>query len=240
MSGQLNMEEFLGETIVSFGEPHLACALLLDVSGSMAGEPIWSLNAAIKRFKEQVSSDPIARQRVDIALVAFGSEVEVISDFVPISEMPTPALEAGGRTEMAQGIQTAIDLVKNRTQMYSQLGTPCHKPWIFMITDGLATSNQGEMIQAAERIRTEETKGSHGHLSFWALGIDNYDKDQLFSLTNRVMELKDQDFSGIFDWLSESMSAISQSHVGERVEFDPLPANARKAEKDRESGEDWD
>ena len=75
MSGQLNMEEFLGETIVSFGEPHLACALLLDVSGSMAGEPIWSLNAAIKRFKEQVSSDPIARQRVDIALVAFCSEV---------------------------------------------------------------------------------------------------------------------------------------------------------------------
>lgn len=239
MSEQLNMDQFFGDKIVSFGEPHLACALLLDVSGSMFGQAIGSLNKGIRRFKEQVVLDPIARQRVDVALVTFGTTVEVISDFVPISEMPTPALQAGGRTEMAEGIQTAIDMVKRRTQMYQQLGTPCHKPWIFMITDGAATSSPHDMTDAAERIRLEETKGSHGRLTFWALGIDDYDSEQMFSLTNRVMELKDQDFTTIFDWLSESMSAISQSHVGERVEFSPLPENARKAEKDRAIDEDW-
>ena len=95
------------------------------------------------------------------------------------------------------------------------------------------------MAAAAERIRLEEGKGSHGHLAFWALGIDDYDPSQLFTLTDRVVELKDQDFSTIFNWLSESMSTISQSHVGEYVELNDLPPNARKAQQDRAIDKDW-
>ncbi len=241
MSEQLNMDQFFGDKMNSFGEPHLACALLLDTSGSMkmGNRAIDSLNDGIKRFKASVSSDPIAQKRVDVALITFNSKVEVICDFVPISQMPTPDLEAGGMTDMAQGIQTAIDLVKQRTAMYHTLGTPCHKPWIFMITDGAATSDDDEMRMAAERIRLEEEKGSNGRLSFWVLGIDDYDREGIFKLTNRVLELRNEDFTGIFDWLSESMSCISQSHVGERVEFTPLPDNARKAEKDRAINSDW-
>lgn len=241
MSEQLNMEQFFGDKINSFGEPHLACALLLDTSDSMGrgNRAIDSLNEGIKRFRASVASDSIAQKRVDVALITFSSTVEVISDFVPVNQMPTPDLMTGGMTDMAQGIQTAIDLVKRRTAMYQTLGTPCHKPWIFMITDGLATSSAAEMRAAAERIRQEEEKGSHGRLSFWALGIDNYDQNELFKLTNRVLELRNEDFTGIFDWLSESMSCISQSHVGERVEFDPLPENARKAERDRSIDSGW-
>lgn len=247
MSGQLKMDEFMGsgggsggeEKIVSYGEAHLACALLLDVSGSMFGERIGSLNQALRRFKEQVCSDSISRQRVDIALVTFATDVEVISDFVPVTHMPTPALQAGGRTDMAKGIQTAINLVKNRTNMYHSLGTPCHKPWIFMITDGESTSSPQEMMDAADRVHAEEAKGSYGHLSFWALGVGEYNSKQLFSFTNRVIELRNQDFTSTFDWLSESMSTISQSRVGERVEFDPLPQDVRKAREDRAIGEDW-
>lgn len=240
MSGQLNMEEYiLDDAISAMGEPHMACALLLDVSGSMRGQAIKSLNEGICQFKQQLISDPIARQRVDIAVITFGSTVDVISEFGPIGNMPTPTLKAGGCTEMAKGIQIAIDKVKERTKFYSTLGTPCHKPWIFMITDGVATSSQQEMEDVAKRIQMEESKGSHGHLSFWALGIDNYDPDQLFTLTHRVLELRDQNFATMFDWMSDSMTAISQSHVGERVEFDPLPENARKAQRDRAIGDDW-
>lgn len=241
MGQQLTMNEFFGEKISSFGEPHLACALLLDTSGSMAAgtRAIDSLNKGIKRFKESVMSDPIARKRVDVALITFNSAVEVVSDFVPVSAMPTPDLQAEGRTDMAGGILAAIDLVKKRTAFYQNLGTPCHKPWIFMITDGCSTSSEYEMREAADRIRMEEEKGSHGRLSFWALGVDNYSQKELFALTDRVIELKDENFIGIFDWLSESMSCISQSHVGEKIEFDPLPDNARKAEMDRSIDSGW-
>ena len=243
MSEQLSMDRILKDKMInSFGEPHLACALLLDTSQSMGvgNRAIDSLNEGIKRFKDSVTADPIARNRVDVALIAFNSQVDVISDFVPIDQMPTPELEADGMTDMAQGIQTAIDLVKRRTNMYHSLGTPCHKPWIIMITDGLSTSTEDDMQKAADRIHEEEAKGSHGRLSFWALGIDDYDSDELFKLTKRVLELRDQDFSGIFDWFSESMACISQSQVGEHVDFGILPENARKAVKDRTIDEDWD
>ena len=36
-------------------EPHLACVLLLDTSGSMSGEPINSLNRAINDFLNMTS-----------------------------------------------------------------------------------------------------------------------------------------------------------------------------------------
>lgn len=241
MSRQLNMESLYGDKIVSFGEPHLACALLLDVSGSMnENGAIDSLNEGIKRFKQQVCSDPVAMNRVDIAVITFSNTVEVISDFTPISQMPTQELTAWGMTDMAKGIDVAIDLVKNRTKMYQELGTPCHKPWIFMITDGASTSSRSEMEAVAQRIHVEENKGSHGRLTFWALGLKQYDKKELFSLTNRVMEMKDQDFTGIFDWLSESMSVISQSHVGEKVKFGDLDGTTvRITKEDREIDDGW-
>lgn len=241
MGTQLNMEQVFGDMISAVGEPHLACALLLDTSGSMGAgaRAIDKLNEGIKRFKASVSQDPIAQKRVDVALITFDDTVEVISDFTPVANMPTPTLQAGGMTNMAEGIQVAIDLVKNRTAMYQSLGTPCHKPWIFMITDGSPTCSDSEMEKAAARIQAEEQKGSHGRLAFWALGIDDYNKKELFKLTKRVLELKDEDFNGIFDWLSESMSCISQSQVGDSVAFGELPSNARKAEKDRAIDEDW-
>lgn len=240
MSEQLTMDEFFGDTMISApGESHLACVLLLDVSGSMSGGPIQSLNEAVERFKNQVCKDEIAKRRVDVAIVTFGTDVQVVQGFTPIGQMMPPRLEARGRTSMAEGIQVAIDLVKERNHFYHQIGAPCFKPWIFMITDGAATSSVMEMEQAAARIQDEETKGAVGRLKFWALGIDNYDKNQLFKLTKRVIELKAHDFTGIFDWLSDSMTAISNSHVGEDVELELLPEDARKAKEDRRIDEDW-
>lgn len=240
MGEQLNMDQFFGDKINSFGEPHLACALLLDTSGSMRqGRAIDSLNEGIRRFKANLMSDSIAQKRVDVAIITFNSNVEVISDFVPVSQMPTPELQADGVTDMAQGVQTAIDMVKRRTSLYHSLGTPCHKPWIFMITDGAATSEDYEMREAEDRVHQEETKGTHGRLSFWGLGVANYDSEELFRLTDRVLELKNTDFTQIFDWLSESMVCISNSNVDERVEFEPLPENARKAQRDRTIDSGW-
>ena len=80
-----------------------------------------------------------------------------------------------------------------------------------MITDGVSMSTPEAMQEAAARIHEEESKGSNGRLKFWALGVDDYDKEELFKLTDRVIELQQHEFTGIFDWLVDSMSAISKS-----------------------------
>jgi len=208
--------------IAAAGEPHLACVLLLDTSGSMAGNPIRSLNQALNDFKEKISLDELAQKRVDVAIISFDDEARIEQDFTPISEMKSISLSAGGCTSMGAAINLAIDKVKERNRFYAELGTPCFKPWIFMITDGASTDDVSE---AAARVRLEESKGSHGKLKFFALGVDGYDREELFKITDRVMELSGTDFTGIFNWLSESMVAISVSRIGDTVQAQPLPSN---------------
>lgn len=225
----INQSSFETPRVAAPGEPHLACVLLLDTSGSMSGEPIKSLNRAINDFKQKTSMDDLAQKRVDIAIIQFDDHARIVQDFTPISQMEPINLDAGGCTAMGEGINLAIDKVKERNRFYASLGTPCFKPWIFMITDGAPTD---DITSAIQRIQQEESKGSHGKLKFFALGVPGYDKDTLFKLTKRVMALSDTDFSGIFNWMSESMVAISVSRVDENVQLGNLPDNAHVVPSD--------
>ena len=229
------MGEIRQVAIESPSEPHMACVLLVDTSGSMEGDAIKSLNEGINRFKMETSMDELAQKRVDIAIIEFNSTAQVIQDFTPISQMGQINLQATGLTAMGAGINLAIDKVKERNRFYDMMGTPCFKPWIFMITDGLPTD---DIEGAIQRIYEEEHKGNNGKLKFFALGITNYDKNELFRITNRVMELRDTDFSQIFNWMSESMVAISVSRVGDEPVLSQLPENARKADPNRDVS-DW-
>lgn len=220
-------------------EQHLACVFLLDVSVSMMGTPIENLNEGIRKFKEEVTKDKLALSRIDVAIVTFSSDVKIVQDFVPLSRMEPITLTVEGSTKMADGINVAIDLVKDRNRFYKRMGTPCFKPWIFMITDGYPDDDQN-METVAERIQSEERKGSQGKLKFWACGVGDYDKTTLLKLTNRVIELKGYNFTSIFNWASESMVAISVSDVQNEARPVKLPQDARKADPDRDIGEDWD
>lgn len=230
---ELRQNEYVSSTtLISVpNEPHLACVLLLDTSGSMCGEPINILNTAINQFKIEISMDTIAQRRIDIAIISFNDTVNIIQHFTPIFMMEPVILTAGGGTSMGLGIQKSIDLVKERNRFYHKMGTPCFKPWIFMITDGYPTDNIEDAIL---RIKNEENKGSVGKLKFFALGVGNYDKTTLFRLTSRVMELRDTNFTSIFNWLSASMVAISVSRPGDEASLTPLPENARKASPDKD------
>ena len=221
---QTGFNEVPGGGISAPGEAHMACVLPLDTSGSMCGSPIDSLNRAINDFKEQTSMDELAQKRVDIAIIEFNDTARVVQEFTPLSMMQPVTLSAGGCTAMGAGIELAIDKVKERNRFYASMGTPCYKPWIFMITDGEPTD---DITAARQRIMDEESKGSHGKLKFWAVGVPGYSKDTLTSLTKRCIALNEANFKGIFDWLSESMVIISVSRVDENPQLTNLPSDAQ-------------
>ena len=178
------------DVVVSPNEPHLACVLLVDTSSSM-GESgaINSLNEGIARFKEQLSKDEIAKRRVDVAIIEFNSTVTLVQEFSPVFCLQDVKLTADGLTAMGEAIDFAIDKVKERNHLYAEMGTPCFKPWIFMITDGLPTDN---IEKAIKRVREEEAKGRFGKLRFIVLGVGNYDRNTMFQITNRVLEMRDR------------------------------------------------
>jgi len=226
---QTRFDEVPGGGIAAPNEPHLACVLLLDTSGSMNGAPIRSLNQAINDFKEQTAMDDLAQKRVDIAIIEFNDSARVVQNFTPLSQMQPVSLSAGGMTAMGEGINRAIDMVKERNRFYASMGTPVFQPWIFMITDGAPTD---DISLARQRIHEEENKGSHGKLKFWSVGVPGYKKEVITSLSKRCIELDQKDFSRIFNWVSDSVCEISVSRVDENPRLPDLPEGARTIPSD--------
>jgi uncharacterized protein YegL len=192
-------------------EPRCPCVLLLDTSGSMSGEPIAQLNDGLLAFKEELSSDPVAMKRVEVALITFGP-VQIRADFQTADIFQPITLTPSGDTPMGAAIQQALSLLDQRKTTYKANGVSYYRPWVFMITDGGPTDGWSEA--ANEVRRREEAKG----LSFFAVGVAGAHFDILSRISVREpLKLKELRFRDLFVWLSNSLSAVSKSTVGDQV-----------------------
>ena len=215
--------------IAACNKGHLAFVLLLDVSGSMTGKPAEEVVQGVENFKKQISLDDQAMQTVDIAIVTMGDKVKVEQDFIPVSkfvELPPLSLSIGGQTPMGEAIIKSIDLSRERNRLYSSIGTPFYTPWIMCLTDGRPSD---DISKAQYLIRQRE---DIGRLKFFGVGVNGADMDILKSLSQRTIIGTEKDnFSGLFNWLSKSMSVISASKTDENPQLPDLPegfADARK------------
>lgn len=102
-------------------EPRCPCVLLLDVSGSMGGQPISELNAGLITFKDELAADALAMKRVEVAMVTFGP-TKVEMPFTGASTFYPPTLTAQGDTPMGSAIMQALDLVRERKKEYRANG----------------------------------------------------------------------------------------------------------------------
>jgi uncharacterized protein YegL len=103
-----------------FDNPENRCpvVLLLDTSGSMAGEPIQELNRGVALFREEILRDTTASLRVEVAIVSFGP-VQLVQDFTTIDMFNPPIFEAQDVTPMGQAIEFGLDLLEKRKATYS-------------------------------------------------------------------------------------------------------------------------
>src|ERR1035441_1043763 len=116
-------------------DPRCACVLLLDTSGSMDGPPILALNQGLQAFQADIQEDPLAKRRVELAIVTFGGSVRKVQDFTVAGNFTAPSLVAGGGTPMGEAVALGLQLVKSRKAEYKSNGVVYYQPWIFLITD---------------------------------------------------------------------------------------------------------
>ncbi|MCK5918563.1 MAG: VWA domain-containing protein [Cocleimonas sp.] len=193
-------------------EPRCPCILLLDTSKSMQGNAIAELNAGLQAFKDSVSNDELAMQRIEIAIVTFGGAVNIVQDFITVDQFIPPILSVNGLTPMGEAIDVALDHLQDRKQIYRQNGVSYYRPWIFLITDGEPTD---DWKNAAQRIQhAEESK----KVAFFTVGVQQADMNTLGKISGasrQPIHLKGLNFKQMFVWLSASLSGVSHSIPGE-------------------------
>lgn len=221
---QTGFDEVPGGRVLDPQEPHLACVLLLDTSSSMLGNPINSLNKAINDFIENSTMHESVQKGLDVAIIEFNDHARVVQDFTPFKQMKSVSFTAVGDSAMGEGINLAIDIIKERGRFYDSLGIRSYKPWIIMISMGKPTD---DISVARQRIIDEENKGHHGKLSFWAFGVAGYSSQTLTLITKRCFALNRVKIDEMFLWLGPSaLVGINPSiSVGDPPTILNLPAD---------------
>ena len=208
--------DFTGESAENY-EQKCLCVLVLDVSGSMRGEPIAELNQGLKDFYQEISDDPTKKQRLEIALIEFNSTVRQTVDPALVDNFTMPELEANGSTAMVDAVNAAIDLVADRKAWYKETNQNYYRPWIILMTDGEPDSDQ-DITTLAQRIQDDTTQKRY---AFMPIGVDGANMKILEQIKGNIppMKLKGTKFSDFFNWLSASMGVVVTAEEGQKVDL---------------------
>ena len=197
----------------------LPCVVLLDGSTSMDGKAINNLNEGLSVLERELKADDIASLRVQLLILRIGghNDVEVLTDWTDAIDFSAPLIEANGTTPLGEGVKVALQKLEEQKKRYKDNQITYNRPWLFMITDGAPTDPNWE--KAAEKAVESEMKGK---VVVFPIGTEHADFDTLNKFSSRgALMLKDLDFKELFVWLSQRVSAGSQTEIGSETQ---LPA----------------
>ena len=190
-------------------EPRCPCVLLVDCSASMSGDPMRELNEGIRLFKEDVMTDELARNRVELAIVTFGGTVSVKQKFCIISDFEPSDIVATGRTPMGDAIVKGAELIETRKSEYKANGIGYFRPWVFLITDGGPTDTGWRAKAQAARDGEANNK-----FIFFGVAVEGANMEKLTEICPEhrpPVSLQGLNFAEMFKWLSASLQQVSKS-----------------------------
>lgn len=119
---------------------------VLDVSESMAGEPLAELSSAMESIVDSLRQDPHALESVHISVIAFAGQAQMIVPLVELMAFYPPRLPLGGGTALG----AALDELMTRTEVDVKKTTAEQRgdwePIVYLLTDGRPTDNTDAAI----------------------------------------------------------------------------------------------
>ncbi len=189
--------------------PETRCpvVLILDISASMDGPPIKTVNQALAKFRDNIQEDTTTSLRADVAVIAFNDEARLVQDFTNGTAFEPPVLTADGRTNYSKAINLALDLIEARKQSYSEGGVAHYRSLAYFLTDGNPIDARADLANAAMRLAEVEKNRSVAFFSFiiqnFELLFDATDVSKLTGMriddVNSFIELNDHGDSSTID-----------------------------------------
>jgi len=203
----------------------LPICFCLDVSGSMAGNPIRQLNDGLSSFFSSIRENDETRASADICIVTFGGTVDIFLPFGKLTkDHSIPKIQATtSLTPIGEGILTSLELLIARKEGYKNLGIKYYQPWLVVITDGAPQGNNA--IENMEKAITAVNElESLDRLVVFNIGVgNNVDFTLLKRLSKKRQEpicIDSAQFSKLFEFLGSSSSSIVSSGMKDDALYD--------------------
>jgi uncharacterized protein YegL len=203
-------------------EARCSIVLILDVSESMAGAKIDTVNRALVKFRNIIREDSVTALRADVAIIPFDHEAWVVQDFTNGTDFEAPVLEVSGGTNYLKPVNLALDIIEARKQSYRDGGIAYYRSLAYFLTDGIPTDdNPAHLAQAAQRLAQAEENRGVAFFSFIISDIDTgpeflIDADKIGDFLRLVGASKeDLAAAGAFGDGSEGATGLDLSKVAE-------------------------
>lgn len=177
--------------------------LLLDVSGSMSGEPIEALKNGLSMLLEELRGEPQAMETAYLSVITFESVAIQVVPLTDLFSFQEPQLRANGSTALGEALSLTAkkidsEVIKNTSELKGDW-----KPMVVIFTDGEPTDDW--------RKGADELKAKKAFIVACAAGPNGNDQ-VLKEITENVVHLKScskGDIIKFFKWLSSSITTSS-------------------------------
>lgn len=181
--------------------------LLVDVSGSMHGEPIESVRNGLQMLVAALRQDPQALETAYLSVITFGSSAQQVVPLTELVSFRMPEISAGGCTVLGEALELVCKCRENEVTKTTATQKGDWRPMVFILTDGVPTDNPQPGIDKFHSLK-------------WGVSVScaagpGADKNLLEKITPEcVVELATADqttLSAFFKWVTASIVSTSKS-----------------------------
>ena len=179
--------------------------LVLDISGSMTGEPIEAVKNGVQVLVSTLRQDPYALETAFLSVITFDSSARQIVPLTELSMFQMPDIQATGTTSLGEALSLLANKVNTEVTKTTAEVKGDWKPLVFLMTDGEPTDNWQKGLNDFKNQK-------FGMVVACAAG-SGANTSILKQITEVVVQLDTADSATIkafFKWVSASVSTGSQ------------------------------
>ncbi|MDG5496022.1 VWA domain-containing protein [Niveispirillum sp. BGYR6] len=198
--------------------------LVLDVSGSMHGEPIEAVRNGMQMLVSTLRTDPYALETAYLSVIVFDSKARQVVPLTELMAFQPPTFDAGSTTSLGDALKVTKECIEREVKKTTPEEKGDWKPLVFIMTDGQPTDDWEKGLIEFKQVKT-------GMVIACAAG-PQADTTVLKKITEVVVSLDTADNSTIgafFKWVSASISTsskkvdLTKSDSSEISELPPPP-----------------
>ena len=191
----------------------------VDTSGSMSGEPIEEVRKGLTAFSQALKNDEKAVATVRLQVVTYNDDVQTLfNEFLPVNDENFQSfienINANGSTSMFKAFEKSLNLFTEYKKSLSEQGVNYYRPIYVHLTDGYPTdvssNERGRWESIRSRLRNSRQSKEFIPFCFATRTADLEFLNWLYP-EGHVFLIENNRYDSVFQWLSNSMSAVSRA-----------------------------